>query len=85
MNYTAGACPEIANFKIQNFGDVGADGCGWLAELNGTSFHVINLPDSLKVEDKIVRLRYRKRLDYFQCGLMPQAYEQLDLLNVMPL
>jgi len=85
MNYTAGACPEVANFKVLYFGDPAADGCGWVAELNGTQYHVIALPDSLKQQDKIVRLRYRKRLDYFQCGLTQFAYEKLDLLSVLPL
>lgn len=85
MNYTAGACPETGVFRINYLGDPSADGCGWVAQLSETSYHILTLPDSLKIEDKLVRLRYRKRLDYYQCGLMPTAYEQLDLLNVLPL
>lgn len=85
MNYTAGACPEVNSFKMLYFGDPSADGCDWVAELNGTFYHIDALPDSLKQQNKIVRLRYRKRLDYYNCGLLPQAYERLDLLNVLPL
>ncbi len=83
MNYTAGACPETGVFRITYFGDPAADGCDWVAQLSGTTYHIIGLPDSLKIEDSMVRLRYRKRLDYFQCGFS-MAYEKLDLLNVLP-
>ncbi len=84
MNYTAGACPEADVFRIQYFGDPAVDGCDWIAELSGIAYHVIGLPDSLKQQDKMVRLRYRRRLDSYQCGLT-MGYERLDLLNVLPL
>ncbi len=83
ISYTAGSCPETGVFIIVDLGDPSVDGCGWAAEKSGVTYHIYGLPDSLKQADRVVRLQFRNRLEYYQCGLS-QGLPQLDLLDVLP-
>jgi hypothetical protein len=83
VSYTTGSCPETGNFTLQFTGDPSVDGCGWAGEKGGQLFNIDGLPDSLKVEDRVVRLKYRNRVDPFMCGLTT-GLPRVDYLGYLP-
>ena len=66
-------CPEehgpLTNAVIQNTGMIEVDGCDWVVKTDAaTSYHADNLPESFKVIDLNVRVRFTLTGTTFTCG-----------------
>lgn len=69
---------------VLDFGDVAADGCGWLLELeDGELVHATNgIPENLQQDSLKVLIDYEAADGQFQCGLASTTYNQIELTSI---
>ncbi len=83
VTYTEGKCPERAEMIVRDWGPIGADGCGWMLELDSnTHYHPVNLDSSYYQNGLQIDLSYQVIISEHICGLAPTAYPELNVLEV---
>lgn len=82
----SGDCPapqQTELMLIRDGGPVELDGCGWYFD---TSFGLAKpavFPDSLKVDSLSVLVTYTHTGNRVGCGLLPEAGDEIELLQVI--
>lgn len=72
--------PESA--VIHDYGDPAVDGCGWVIETSNNEYKAINLPENFKVDNLEVQIEYVILESWASCGLLADAYSEIDIINI---
>ena len=69
---------------IIDAGDVAADGCGWVVEINGTQFSPTYLSPQYQVSGLNVLLKVEFLTTTFNCGLQGAGLDQIRIEQIRP-
>jgi hypothetical protein len=70
------------NAIIRYYGDPALDGCGWVLEFSDHNYKAINLPENFKIDSLEVHVEYNLLESWASCGLLADAYAEIDILNI---
>jgi hypothetical protein len=82
VSYVYGFCEEEAEALILDLGDRAADGCDFMLLIGNDYYHPQGMDSVWRVHNTPVRVRFRRTLQLYHCGLAPLPYDVLDILSV---
>jgi hypothetical protein len=67
---------------VLDSGEPGADGCGWLIQVNDSLFHPVNLAEQFKVDLLTVTVAYENSGEIHQCGEYGGSFPSVNILCI---
>lgn len=79
------SCKKEEQFEsalILDLGDPALDGCGWVVELEGTNYKPLALNEEFQHDSLMVMIKYEIKSTMANCGLVPNALNQMDIKEI---
>jgi hypothetical protein len=67
---------------IKDYGSPSLDGCSWVIEIDGVDYKPTFLQDQFKIDSLEVRLTHEDLKERTNCGLLPDAIDQIKILEI---
>lgn len=79
MPYTIGECPVTAVGTVKFTGD---SLCGFIIQVLNQKYKPQQLDDEFKENGKIVTVRYRRMLNFYDCLSQSTSYQEIKILSI---
>lgn len=70
------------NGLILDFGDPAVDGCGWVIEINTTTYKPLDLGSEFQKDSLRVEINYNIQNTMADCGLAQNVYPYIHIIDI---
>ncbi len=78
--------PEESHFDYEGMivwaGEPASDGCGWLVNIDDSTYSPINLASSSQIDSLIIFLNFDKLDTRNHCGWRQAGYAEIEITNI---